>query len=271
MRERVAQTRVKLPQEVKEPAVNRFDVGARRSSPTRSPASGRSLSETRKFAEDVIKPALEQVDGVASVDVQGRRRARGARRPRPREDRRAPPLGAGHHGRAASGEPHRPRRSLSTRATRDINVRTVGEFKNVDEIRNLIIATAADGSSVRLRRHRQRRGRLRGADDPHPRRTARRRSRSTSSSSRGTNTVAVADAVKAKLAELQKNVPAGHGAGADHRSVASSSRRTPTRWRSPSSSAGRWPSSSSSSSCSTSARRSSARSRCRRASSRRSS
>jgi len=33
---------------------------------------GRSLADTAKFARDTIKPALEQVDGVASVDVKDR-------------------------------------------------------------------------------------------------------------------------------------------------------------------------------------------------------
>ena len=36
---------------------------------------GGSLSELRDYADDVLRPALEQVEGVAAVDVKG-----GARR-----------------------------------------------------------------------------------------------------------------------------------------------------------------------------------------------
>ena len=70
VRERVAQSRFKLPADVKEPTVNRFDVSA---APilTYTLRGNRPLSEVRKFADDVIRPALEQVDGVASVDVRG--------------------------------------------------------------------------------------------------------------------------------------------------------------------------------------------------------
>ena len=46
VRERVAQTRFKLPQEVKEPAINRFDVGAARS-PARGAPSRRRRSSPR--------------------------------------------------------------------------------------------------------------------------------------------------------------------------------------------------------------------------------
>ena len=71
VRERVSQTRFKLPQEVKEPAVNRFDVGAAPILTYTLSGNGRSLAETQKFAKDVIKPALEQVEGVAAVEVRG--------------------------------------------------------------------------------------------------------------------------------------------------------------------------------------------------------
>ncbi len=71
VRERVAQTRYKLPTEVKEPSVARFDVGAAPVLTYTLSSAGRSLPEIGQFARDVIKPALEQVDGVASVEVKG--------------------------------------------------------------------------------------------------------------------------------------------------------------------------------------------------------
>jgi multidrug efflux pump subunit AcrB len=70
VRERVAQIRYRLPPEAKEPIIQRFDVAA---APVLiyTARGQKSLSETRKFAEDVIKPQLEQVEGVASVEVKG--------------------------------------------------------------------------------------------------------------------------------------------------------------------------------------------------------
>src|SRR5579871_2529193 len=71
VRERVAQARYKLPQEVKEPAIARFDVSATPVIIYTLAGGGLSLAETQKYAKDVIKPALEQVDGVGAIQVKG--------------------------------------------------------------------------------------------------------------------------------------------------------------------------------------------------------
>ncbi|MBX3206504.1 MAG: efflux RND transporter permease subunit [Labilithrix sp.] len=207
VRERVAQTRYKLPNEVKEPSVARFDVGAAPVLTYALSGGGRSLPETAQFARDVIKPALEQVDGVASVDVKG-----GAEREVHVELDRAKidalrlstlailqqlkaqnlNVPAGHYDEGA----------------REISVRTVGEFKNVEEIRSTIVATAADGSSVRLSdvamvedAHQELRTRIRVNGEPAVAFDVVKQS--------GTNTIAVNDAVKEKLAALEKTFPAG--------------------------------------------------------------
>ena len=75
MRERVSQVRYSFPEDAKEPIVSRFDVSAAPDL-TYTLQGGGSLSEARKFADDVLKPALEQVDGVAVDQRPGRRRAR---------------------------------------------------------------------------------------------------------------------------------------------------------------------------------------------------
>lgn len=207
VRERVAQTRYKLPTEVKEPAVTRFDVGSAPVLTYTLSGGGRSLPETAQFARDVIKPALEQVDGVASVDVKG-----GAEREvhvdldRAKIDAlqlstlailqqlKAQNLNvpAGHYDEGA----------------REVSVRTVGELKTVDEIRNLIVATAHDGSSVRLSDiasvedgHQELRTRIRVNGEPAVSFDVVKQS--------GTNTIAVNDAVKAKLAMIEKTFPNG--------------------------------------------------------------
>ncbi|MBX3190458.1 MAG: efflux RND transporter permease subunit [Labilithrix sp.] len=207
VRERVAQTRFKLPQEVKEPAVTRFDVGAAPVLTYTLSGGGRSLPDNAKFARDVIKPALEQVDGVASVEVKG-----GAEREihvdldRAKIDAlglstfailqqiRAQNLNvpAGHYDEGA----------------REISVRTVGELRTADEIRELVVATARDGSSVRLSDvasvedgYQELRTRIRVNGEPAVAFDVLKQS--------GTNTIAVSDAVREKLAAVEKTFPAG--------------------------------------------------------------
>jgi hydrophobe/amphiphile efflux-1 (HAE1) family protein len=207
VRERVAQTRFKLPEEVKEPAVQRFDVGSTPVITYTLGGAGRSLAETAKFARDVVKPALEQVDGVASVDVKG-----GAEREihveldRAKIDAlRLSPLAVLDQIRA---------QNLNVPAghydegVREISVRTVGELKNVDDIRNLIVATASDGSSVRLADvasvedgYEDLRTRIRVNGEPAVSFDVLKQS--------GTNSVAVSDAVKTKMAGLVKTFPKG--------------------------------------------------------------
>jgi hydrophobic/amphiphilic exporter-1 (mainly G- bacteria), HAE1 family len=207
VRERVAQTRFKLPAEVKEPAVTRFDVGSTPVLTYTLHGSGRSLPEVAKFARDIIKPALEQADGVATVNVNG-----GAEREihveldkAKIEPLRLSPLAILEQIRA---------QNLNVPAghydegTREISVRTVGELQNVEQIRNLIVATAADGSSVRLQDvatvddgYQELRTRVRVNGEPAVSFDVLKQS--------GKNTVAVSDAAQGKLAQIQKTFPAG--------------------------------------------------------------
>jgi HAE1 family hydrophobic/amphiphilic exporter-1 len=205
VREKVAGIRWKLPQEVKEPTINRWDVSA---TPIQihTLASTKSLSAARKYAEDVIKPALEQVEGVAVVEVKG-----GATRQiRVELDRakvdalKLDPAGIVMRLRAAN---------LNVPAghydegTKEVSVRTLGDFVNVDQIRDTIVATAADGSTVRLRD-------VARVDDSFADRTELIRSNGAETVSfqilkqSGKNTIEIADNVKAKLEELKKKFPA---------------------------------------------------------------
>jgi hydrophobic/amphiphilic exporter-1 (mainly G- bacteria), HAE1 family len=206
VRERVSQVRYRLPAETKEPIIQRFDVSA---APVltytlRGPGS---LSALRAYAEDVLRPALEQVDGVAAVDVKG-----GAKREvRVELDRgRLDALGLSPMGivqRLRTENLNLPAGHFDE-GTREISVRTLAEFGEVDQIRNTIVATAADGSAVRLRdvanvtdgfEELRTQVRVNGSDAV----TLELRKQS------GQNTVAVAHAVKARMAELQKAFPQG--------------------------------------------------------------
>lgn len=148
-RERVAQTRALLPREVEEPTVARIDVGA-------APIMTYTLSGTtdvqrvRRYATEDLRSYLEQIDGVASINVLGGRerqvnvlldldRIQGigltplAVVERIRSSNLSVPAGGFDEG------------------TRRISVRTLGELRSVDELRELPLGNGPDGSLVRLR------------------------------------------------------------------------------------------------------------------------
>ena len=206
VRERVAQTRFKLPAEVKEPAVSRIDPGATPVLIYTLHGQG-SLSQIRKYADDVLRPALEQVDGVAAVNIKG-----GAEREvhvdldRSRLD--AVGLSTDAIVAALRGGNLTVPAGHYDEATREISVRAVGELTTVEAIRDLVVASAKDGSAVRLRDvariedgWEERRTRIRGNGDEAVSFEVVKQS--------GRNTVAIADTVTARLKELEKAFPVG--------------------------------------------------------------
>lgn len=206
VRERISQVRYKLPPETKEPIIQRFDVAA---SPvlTYTLRGSDSLSKLRQYADDVIRPALEQVDGVAAVDVRG-----GAKREVSVELDRAKidALGLSPGGIVARLKSE----NLSVPAghfdegDREISVRTLAEFVSADQVRETIVATAADGSAVRLRDvarvtdgYAELRTKVRVNGEEAVTLELRKQS--------GQNTVAIANAAKAKMASLEGAFPEG--------------------------------------------------------------
>ena len=206
VREKVSSARYLLPPEVKEPTVLRLEISA---TPILiyTVLGNKPLSELRKFADDIIKPTLEQVDGVASVDIKG-----GA----PREfhvniDRaRVDALGIDL---AAVGQKLKVA-NLTVPAghfdegRREVSVRTVGELENVQQVRDVIVATARDGSSVRL-------SDIATVDDGFEEQRQRVRANGQEAVSfqvlkqSGTNTVAVAQKVQERLDAMKKDFPDG--------------------------------------------------------------
>lgn len=69
--QRVAAIRGQLPREAQAPVVQRFDPGAAPILFIALSADGRDLREVAKYADDVLKPRLQLVSGVADVQVQG--------------------------------------------------------------------------------------------------------------------------------------------------------------------------------------------------------
>jgi hydrophobe/amphiphile efflux-1 (HAE1) family protein len=148
VRERVAQVRGQLPREAEDPTVARLDIGA---APimTYTLSGGSDLEALRDIAEDDVRPFLEQVDGVASVNVLGGRE----RQVNVDLDLdRIQALGM----TPLSIVERIQRENLSVPAggfdegERRIAVRTLGELRSIDELRELPIGTGPGGSIVRL-------------------------------------------------------------------------------------------------------------------------
>lgn len=148
VRERVAQVRRLLPRAVEDPTVARMDIGA---APimTYTLSGATDLEALRDIADDDIRPFLEQVDGVASVNIWGGRE----RQINIDLDLdRIQALGL----TPLSIVDLIQRENLSVPAggfdegERRIAVRTLGELTSIDELRQLPVGTGADGSIVRL-------------------------------------------------------------------------------------------------------------------------
>jgi len=148
VREKVAAIRFRLPKEVEDPTIARFDVAAL---PIATYGVGSSLpaDKTRLLVEDQVKPLLQQVDGVAGVEVNGGlvREIQVNLDPRRLEALQLPIAAVSDALVAANLD--LPGGTV-TAAGKDIVLRTKGEFKSTDEIGDVILRSAA-GSTVRLK------------------------------------------------------------------------------------------------------------------------
>ena len=71
VREKVAAIRERLPEQIKDPTIQRFDVSALPISTYAVGSTSLSSDVIRRTVEDDIKPLLGQIDGVAAVEVNG--------------------------------------------------------------------------------------------------------------------------------------------------------------------------------------------------------
>ncbi|HET8542691.1 MAG TPA: efflux RND transporter permease subunit [Anaeromyxobacter sp.] len=147
VRDRLAAARGKLPAEIEDPVVQRFDFAAL---PVVVYAlAGRDPAEARRFAEDVVKPRFEAVDGVAGVTVVGGLR---------REVRLlADPARLEAHGLSLAGLAQQlgaesfdlPAGRIDSGAA-ETSVTTRGRFRSLDELRGVVVASLPSGAQVRL-------------------------------------------------------------------------------------------------------------------------
>ena len=148
VREKVAAIRYRLPQEIEDPTIERFDVAAL---PIMVFAVGSTQPSdvTRRQVEDDLKPLLEQIDGVAAVQVNGGE----VREIQVNLDpRRLEALGLPLSEVAAklSAENLDVPGGQVKREGRSVSLRTKGEFRSAAEIEDVILRSAG-GSTVRVR------------------------------------------------------------------------------------------------------------------------
>ncbi len=199
-----------LPAGAEKPVISKADIGA-------APilvyaASGpQSSDQVRRITEDQIKPALEKLEGVAKVEVLGgrEREVHVDLDPARLESFSLSPLAivqkleaenatipAGHYDAGQGG-------------SKEVGVRTVGEFANADEVRNAVLFAGPDGRIVRV-------GDVATVSDSFKEERTLIRNNAQDAvtfqivKTSDANTVKVADAVKAELARIAPTMPAGY-------------------------------------------------------------
>ncbi|MBM3819675.1 MAG: hypothetical protein FJW14_11785 [Acidimicrobiia bacterium] len=148
VREKVAAIRNRLPAEIEDPTIVRFDVAAL---PIMTFAVGSSQRSdiTRRQVEDDLKPLLEQIDGVAAVEVNGGdvREIQVDLDPGRLEALGLPVTVVADT--LAAENLDLPGGQME-RDGQTISLRTTGEFETPEEIENVILRSAS-GSTVRVR------------------------------------------------------------------------------------------------------------------------
>ncbi|MSP92807.1 MAG: hypothetical protein EXR79_13545 [Myxococcales bacterium] len=206
VRERLAAVRGALPAQIREPSIRRVDVGA---TPIRTYVAAGNLTneQLRRATEDLIKPALERVAGVAAVEVVGgrdrevhvevdRRKVAALNLPltaitdKLRAENLALP--AGHFDEGAH----------------EVSVRLSGDLRSAAEVGAIAVATTPAGTQIRL-------AEVADVRDGFAETRTRIRSNGLEAvafevvKQSGMNTIQVADAVDKRLEEIKGTFPAG--------------------------------------------------------------
>lgn len=148
VREKVAGVRRKLPDEIDEPVVQRYDITAQSILTFSLASPTRSRGEIRKIAEDIVKDQLQQLEGVAEVSVYGAalREIQILADPRKLE---AYGLTLQQLLDAVDNNNVNTPGGRVTEKGIELTVRTIGKYKSVDDIKKIIVVNQA-GRLVRL-------------------------------------------------------------------------------------------------------------------------
>ena len=205
VRDRVQATLSKLPREIETPVVEKFDLGA---IPVATLAMSAPLPVERltKLAEDVVKPAIQQIQGVGGVELVGGRKRELTiiANPRTLEGYGLTPLDVVAAVRAQSVDVPGGR-TLEPGVER--SVKLAAEVRSAEQLRAIVLASPL-GTPVRLGEVAEL------VDGPAEARSSARLGRTSAiglvvRKQSGSNTVQVAERVKASLDRLQRQLPAG--------------------------------------------------------------
>lgn len=148
VREKVAGVRKRLPDQIDEPAVQRYDPSAQSIASFSLVSDSRPRGEIRKMANDIIKDELQRLDGVAEVSVYG---AADREIQILVEPRKLEAYGITFQSvldSINSQNVNTPGGRVNEKGT-EITVRTLGKFDSVDNIRDIIVANQS-GRLIRV-------------------------------------------------------------------------------------------------------------------------
>lgn len=203
VREKVAGVRNKLPDQIDEPAVQRFDITAQSILAFSLASESRNRGDIRKIAEDIVKDELQRLDGVAEVNVIGASEREIVLQVDPKK---LEAYGITYNqilNAANSQNINTPGGRVSEQGN-ELTVRTLGKYKSVDEIKDIIVANQQGrlikmGDVVTVKdTWAEERTYARTNGVPSVLITVQKQS--------GTNTVNVAEAVKNTMQRLEKEV-----------------------------------------------------------------
>ena len=149
VREKVAAIRERLPEQIKDPTIQRFDVSALPISTYAVGSSSLPSDRIRRMVEDDLKPLLGQIDGVAAVEVNGGevRELQVNLDPRRLEALNLPITDVA--AKLAADNLDVPGGQVR-RDGKAVSLRTQGQYKSAAEIENVILRSDG-GSTVRVK------------------------------------------------------------------------------------------------------------------------
>lgn len=149
VREKVAAVRRRLPDQIDEPTIQRFDMGAAPVLYFSMLSNTRSPGEIRKLAVDVVKDELQRIDGVADVSITGATE----REIQVQVDSKklaTYKISMQQILESVNSQNlNSPGGNIAEEGTQ-LTVRTMGKYKSVDDIKNLIVANQ-EGRLIKLK------------------------------------------------------------------------------------------------------------------------
>lgn len=149
VRDRVAQVRMLLPRDTRDPVVSRIDPTALPVATYSVSAPGPSLV-TRQIGEKEIKAALERVDGVGSVGIIGGD-VRELRAELERDKLETNGVTVVQVAMAIGAESYDLPGGRMTVGSREFSLKTVGRFRTPEEVGEVVLRAHANGAMVRVR------------------------------------------------------------------------------------------------------------------------